>query len=253
MESVAVDGAILSALALGPAGAPPVAMLHGLVWGNMASFYPAIALKLAAGFRVILYDQRAHGCSSRARSGFDLDSQANDLAAVLAHFDLADGSVDLVGHSMGALIALRFALRRPTRVRRLALLDAPMPASAHIAPSLHHCASQADLDGLMDSQLKGRRRARMHQRLSSLVFDSTLVADLCAMGNEPTEALAGFDRPVLLIYGRASPCLEAGERLWRGLRHSEFVVLEAGHYVLEEAPAQVVAHLARFLSAAHPA
>ncbi len=248
-----MEGAVLSALALGRAEAPPVVMLHGLVWGNMASFYSSIALKLAAGFRVILYDQRGHGGSSLAHSGFDLESQANDLAAVLAHFGLASTRVDLVGHSMGALIALRFALRQPAAVRRLALLDAPMPASAHVAPSLRSCISEADLDSLIDPHLKGRRRDRMRQRLCALLLQSSLVTDVSAMDNEPAAAMAGFDVRVLLIYGRTSPCLEAGEALRRVLRHVEFCVLEAGHYVLEEAPEQLLAHLTRFLSEADPA
>jgi pimeloyl-ACP methyl ester carboxylesterase len=253
MESVSVKGAVLSALALGPAGAPPVAMLHGLVWGSMASFYAPVASALAASFRVILYDQRGHGGSSAARAGYDLDSQANDLAAVLAHFGLAETPVHLVGHSMGALIALRFALRHPARLRRLVLLDAPMPASAHVAPSLRACATASDIERLIDAQVQGRRRARLRQRLGALLCESSLVADISGMGNEPESALAAYTGAVLLIYGRTSPCLAACASLRRALRHVEYDVLEAGHYLLEEAPEPVCAHLMRFLLAAEAA
>jgi len=255
MELIDVGGAELSSLALGAASAPPLAMLHGLVSGNMATWYSAFATPLAESRRVLLYDQRGHGGSSVPASGFDLDSQARDLLAVLGYYGLRDEPVDLVGHSMGALIALRFALRWPHRVRRLALVDAPMPAREHVAPSLRGLVSREALAEYIDvhlaaTGLKGRRRERLHQRLAALFFESTLLRDVLAMDGEPDAALAALDLPVLLLYGERSPCLAAGRHLVHALPRARLQLLDGGHYLPEEAPAALRRHLQDFLAVA---
>jgi pimeloyl-ACP methyl ester carboxylesterase len=251
MDMIAVEDAQLSALALGAEDAPPVAMLHGLVSGNMASWYSAIASPLSSRHRVLLYDQRGHGGSSIPADGFDLDSQTRDLLAVLEHFGCGSQAVDLVGHSMGALVALRFALRHPRRVRRLVLADAPMPACDFVAPSLRGVTSRAALAAYVDQQAAGgtgRRRQRLQQRLEALFFESTLLRDLDAMSAEPDEALALLDLPVLLVYGRRSLCLAAGHRLQGILPQAQLQLLDAGHYLPEEAPDALLRQLQGFLS-----
>lgn len=252
MNMIPVDGAELSSLALGDASAPPLVMLHGLVSGNMASWYSAVASPLAQSRRVLLYDQRGHGGSSVPAGGFDLDSQARDLSAVLGYYGLRHEPVDLVGHSMGALITLRFALRWPQRVRRLVLVDAPMPAREHVAPSLRGLVSRQALANYIDvhlaaTGLKGRRRERLHQRLAALFFESSLLRDVLAMDGEPDAALAALELPVLLLYGERSPCLDAGRHLLRALPRARLQLLDGGHYLPEENPAALRRHLQDFL------
>jgi pimeloyl-ACP methyl ester carboxylesterase len=252
METIAVRGAQLSTLALGPDHLPTVAMLHGLVSGNMASWYSSIASKLAAERRVLLYDQRGHGASTLSTTGFDLDSQAEDLDQVLTHYDFATKPIDLVGHSMGALIALHFALARPERIRRLVLVDAPMPACEYVGPSLRGVQSREVLNSFIEQHmgagLSGRRLERLRQRLGALFFETSLLSDVFDMEAEPDEALAAFDRPVLLLYGRNSPCVAAGHHLRRLLPQAELHLLEGGHYLTEEAPDLLCRHIQQFLS-----
>ncbi|MDB5968863.1 MAG: alpha/beta hydrolase [Hydrocarboniphaga sp.] len=253
-HTIAVNGAQLSSLALGAGDGTPLVMLHGLISGNMASWYSAYATPLARARRVLLYDQRGHGDSSLPSGGFDLDAQAADLLAVLAHHGHADTAVDIVGHSMGALIALHFALRHPRRVQRLVLVDAPMPARDHVAPSLLGVTSPEALAAYVDAELpaSGRRRERLLKRLSALFFGSTLMQDVLAMNAEPDAALAALDLPVLLVYGRRSPCLAAGHRLQRLLPRAQLELIDCGHYIPEEAPAALRAQLDAFLSVAVP-
>jgi pimeloyl-ACP methyl ester carboxylesterase len=254
MDRIDVEGAQLSALALGPADAQPVVMLHGLVSGNMASWYSAIASPLAAEHRVLIYDQRGHGDSSLPAAGFDLEQQARDLQAVLTFDGLGTTPVDVVGHSMGALIALHYALGQPQRVQRLVLVDAPMPACDYVAPSLAGVRSREALADYIDQHLaaatglKGRRRERLHQRLAALFFESTLMQDVQAMSAEPDAALAALDLPVLLVYGQRSPCLAAGQHLARALPQAQLCLVEGGHYLPEEAPEALRVQLQRFLA-----
>jgi pimeloyl-ACP methyl ester carboxylesterase len=251
MQTIHVDGASLSTLALGRDGGTPLLMLHGLIAGNMATWYSAYATPLSRERRVLLYDQRGHGDSSLPARGFDLDTQVADLIAVREHHRVNGEAIDIVGHSMGALIALHYALRYPQLVNRLVLIDAPMPAHHHVAPSLLAVTSPEALTAYVDSEMptgNGRRRERLLRRLSALFFESTLMQDVMAMNAEPDAALAALDVPTLLIYGTHSPCLAAGLHLQRTLPNARLERVDSGHYIPEEAPAPLRALLDGFLS-----
>ena len=76
----------------------PVVLIHG--WPlNGASWEKQVAALLAAGNRVITYDRRGFGASDKPAYGYDYDTFAADLDAVLTRLDLRD--VVLVGFSMG--------------------------------------------------------------------------------------------------------------------------------------------------------
>jgi non-heme chloroperoxidase len=70
---------------------------------------------LAAGHQLIAYDLRGHGRSTLGRSGFGVQAYAQDLAAVLDHFDVRQGVV--VAHSTGGIGALALAVDAPADVR----------------------------------------------------------------------------------------------------------------------------------------
>ena len=86
----------------------PVALIHGWpLTGDMFE-YQTVAL-LEAGFRVITYDRRGFGQSGHPATGYNYDTFADDLAAVLEALDLAD--VSLVGFSMGSGEIARYLSR----------------------------------------------------------------------------------------------------------------------------------------------
>ena len=76
----------------------PVVLIHGYPLSGRAWDRQVPAL-LAAGYRVITYDRRGFGQSSQPATGYDYDTFAADLHALLEHLDLRDAV--LVGHSMG--------------------------------------------------------------------------------------------------------------------------------------------------------
>ena len=60
----------------------PVVLIHGLVIGNLATWFFGVAPLLARRRSVLLYDQRGHGLSAPAENGFDLTTSSADLAAI---------------------------------------------------------------------------------------------------------------------------------------------------------------------------
>jgi pimeloyl-ACP methyl ester carboxylesterase len=78
------------------------------------------------GMRCVAYDRRGHGRSSDPGRGYDFDTLADDLAAVLDSLDLR--GVTLVGHSMGCAEISRYLTRHgSSRVVRVALLSPTLP------------------------------------------------------------------------------------------------------------------------------
>ncbi len=106
------------------AGAP-VVLIHGwpLSGRSWESQVPAL---VDAGYRVITYDRRGFGESSQPWEGYDYDTFAADLAALLTHLDVADAT--LVGFSMGGGEVVRYLATYGTaRVSRAVLASAVPP------------------------------------------------------------------------------------------------------------------------------
>ncbi len=73
------------------------------------------------GFRCVAHDRRGHGRSAQPTNGYDYDTLADDLAALIEHLDLRD--VRLIGHSMAGGEIVRYLNRHGAgRVNRIVLL-----------------------------------------------------------------------------------------------------------------------------------
>jgi len=103
----------------------PIVFSHG--WPLNGDAWDGQMLFLAQnGFRVIAHDRRGHGRSDRPTQGNDMDTYADDLAAVIDALDLKDAI--LVGHSTGGGEITRYVTRHGTGcVAKLALLGAVTP------------------------------------------------------------------------------------------------------------------------------
>ncbi|MET9956240.1 alpha/beta hydrolase [Streptomyces sp. NPDC006339] len=112
------DGAQLATYVDGPAQAPVTAVLvHGL--SVTAALWRSHAPLLASeGMRVVRYDQRAHGYSTRGTAPLSLNQLADDLALVL-ETAAPRGPLVLAGHSMGSMTLMRLVARHPALVPRI--------------------------------------------------------------------------------------------------------------------------------------
>jgi non-heme chloroperoxidase len=124
MSSVeAQDGTRLHVKDMG--SGEPVVLIHG--WplnGDMFEFQ-TVAL-LEAGYRVITYDRRGFGQSGHPATGYDYDTFADDLAAIMEKLDLK--AATLVGFSMGGGEIARYLSRHGSaRVAKTVLIGAVVP------------------------------------------------------------------------------------------------------------------------------
>ena len=119
----------------------PLVVVHGLF--GSASNWRTVALKLEKDYAVWSVDLRNHG-NSFHRQGMSYAQQADDLLRWLDNVGL--DKVSLLGHSMGGKVVMEFALRYPSRVEKLIVVDiAPIqytPSHNEIIASLIELKAQ---------------------------------------------------------------------------------------------------------------
>lgn len=121
---VAVTGGDLRVVVWDPAGDPTddVLLIHGVTSSHLAFSFVVEGLP---GIRVTAPDLRGRGASNALTGAAGLRAHADDLAAALDALGVEKTLV--VGHSMGAFVAVVFAQRHPDRVSRLLLVDGGLP------------------------------------------------------------------------------------------------------------------------------
>ena len=127
-ETITTNGIRLAVSHAGPADGPPVILLHGFPEGS-ACWRRQVGPLAAAGYRVMIPDQRGYGSSDKPGGigAYALDALAADILGLID----ATGHprVALVGHDWGGIVAWWVARTHPGRVERLAVLNAPHPVA----------------------------------------------------------------------------------------------------------------------------
>ncbi|MBK3544785.1 alpha/beta fold hydrolase [Streptomyces sp. MBT60] len=101
---------------------PPLLLLHGLA-GHCGE-WEALTARFAATHRVIAFDARGSGASTRRPGDVTRAAHVSDVRAVARRFGLAGEDTVLVGQSMGGLTALLTAAAHPELCRALVLIEA---------------------------------------------------------------------------------------------------------------------------------
>jgi 3-oxoadipate enol-lactonase len=180
-----VKGTRLRCFVGGPAGGEPVVLIHGL--GGGSANWAFLAPELARTRRVLVVDLPGHAGSEPLPAAPGLAPFADRVAAVAAAEGMLPAHV--VGHSLGGLVALRLAARRPELVRSVVLA-----AAAGISSSTRMAERVLALVGWVQP---GRRIspywrivARSDQ-LKRAVFGHWFVSDPEALSDRGVEALLG--------------------------------------------------------------
>lgn len=197
-----------------------VMLLHGLA--STLRMFDLIAPPLADDYAVYMLDQRGHGQSAKPDAGYDFESIAADLDAVLDMLGLEQ--VNLVGHSWGAYTTLYYAATRPERVRKAVLVDGglakfsdrfPTWEEAEIAmsPPEYHQRSLSDIERMIQEDWLGAAFRPELAPLALSIFDTDDPSDVKPHLNrrnhmqiarviwefDPVEYYARVSAPVLII------------------------------------------------------
>jgi non-heme chloroperoxidase len=235
---------------------PTVLLIHG--WPlDSRSWEPQVQALLTAGHRVITYDRRGFGRSSRPTTGYDFDTLAHDLDVLLTALDLHD--VSLVGFSLGTGELARYIGTRGTdRLTSCVFIES-------LAPSF--VKSEDNPDGVDEAAVAAVQQAVLDDRfawLTGLLSDflnldhylgtrvsEETVRSLWNAGAEASsyatwacvrtwlddyaEDLKRVDIPTLIVHGTADRILSIdgqGRRLHAALPDSELVEIEDGPHLL---------------------
>lgn len=122
IQRITTNGITYSVTTAGALEHPAVVLLHG--WMGTSHTWRKVLPELSRSHFVVVPDMRGHGASDKPPSGYDGLCLASDVVGLLDALGVR--SAHLVGHDMGALVALVFAGNFPARTRSLTYLDEPL-------------------------------------------------------------------------------------------------------------------------------
>ncbi len=144
MPSLRCAGTAFQVHGAGEGADTAIVLIHG-VGMDQRAWQPQLAA-LAQNHRVVTYDMLGHGESRLPPEGVELADFAAQLLQLLDHLQIARAHI--VGHSMGALVALEFALRHPERCARLLALNAVFQRSAEQRAAVQERARLLQSEGV---------------------------------------------------------------------------------------------------------
>ena len=235
---------------------PAVVLIHGWPFDSR-SWEPQVHALLAAGHRVVNYDRRGFGRSSRPATGYDFDTLATDLGEVLRALDLSD--VALVGFSLGTGEVARYVGRYGTdRLRGVVLIESLAPSFTKSAENPNG-VDEAGVAGVQQAILDDRYAWLSGMMANFLNLDDHLgkrVSEEAVRGIEATGAeaspyatwacpvgwlddftadIARIDVPTLILHGTADRILSIdgqGRRLHAALPDARYVEIEGGPHIV---------------------
>jgi len=254
----------------------PVVLSHG--WPLSSEAWAGQMLFLAQhGYRVIAHDRRGHGRSSQTSSGNDMNTYADDLAAVIDHLDLKNAV--LVGHSTGGGEVTRYVGRHGTkRVSKVVLIAAVPPLVVKTEANPEGIPSEV-FDGLRSSLARdpsqffrdfafpfyGANRAGSNVSqglldqfwLWSMQGSVKSIYECIKAFSETdfTEDLKRFDVPTLLLHGEDDqivPVMDSSRKSAKLIRNVQEVYYPGGaHGITATQPDQVNTDMLDFLKKGH--
>jgi len=250
----------------------PIILLHG--YAQNSHMWRPLIEELAKTHRVIAPDLRGFGQSSKPESGYDKTTMARDIHALAASLDFK--RIGIAGHDIGLMVAYAYAAQYPDSVKRIALMDAFLPGvgdwtKVWLLRDLWHFHFYGKTPLAL---VEGRERIYFEHFWNDFAADpahSVSEADrqvYAAAYAQPGAMRAGFEvfrafeqdardfaafsttrlkMPMLVLTGEKA----SGEFLIAQARlvaeNVEGVVVKgSGHWLMDEAPAQVIPKLVSF-------
>ncbi len=259
---------------------PPLLLVHG--WPESWYAWRLLMPALARDFEVIAVDQRGIGLSDKPEDGYDAGTLANDLVALMDA--LGHARFAAVGHDTGYFIGYALAADHPERVERVALAEVPGPPGVSPSPPLFvpepvnnrlwHIPFNRVNHELTERLVQGREDVFFGYEFAiqggGWVMPDDLQRYYFGLFSDPDTLRGSFGlyrawdatlsqnaeratrklaMPVLAIGGAESWGERAGEGMKPAADDVQTVVIpNAGHWVAEQAPEEMLAALTAFLA-----
>ena len=253
---------------------PAVVLIHG--FGETGDMWSPMAARLAKDHTIIVPDLRGMGLSSHPAGGYDKWTQAGDIRVVLDKLGI--GRADIVGHDIGVMVAYAYAARYQDKTSRLVVIDSPVPGippwdQIVRMPALWHFNfGGPDAERLV----AGRERIYLDRFWNEFAGDPSKIdeatrrhyAEIYARPGAMRSAFAQFlaidqkddaDNLKAMQTKLTMPVLAIGAEKAFGanvaiqMRNAatnvqEVIVPNAGHWLMDEAPAPTIAAVQDFLA-----
>lgn len=197
-------------IAIGIAGTgPALVLLHGI--GSRGVSWLPVAEELANEFQLVMLDLRGHGDSSKPEHGYLLPDYARDLDAVLKALSLDRPLI--MGHSLGGMTVLEWAIVNPGKAAALVIEDSPMIRGGEGVAELFDgwialsSMSTADAEAYYTEHNPEWPEGERHRRAVSITSVAPgafheMRADMLAQGGASViPTYARITSPTLLVYG----------------------------------------------------
>lgn len=236
----------------------PVVFLHG-VYDSRHSFDRLLPL-LPGNYHIFVIDLRGHGNSSKPDTGFAQSDFAGDVIAFLDAVKL--DRVNLVGHSMGALIAHKIAIEHPERVDKLVLMAATptlanKPGAAEAQKMLATLTDPIDVNFVREF-VKGsfvkqppddflQAQVAESMKIPAKVWKQVLGA---AIAEDHSKDLSKIKAKTLLLWGDQDPLFDRNDQkvLDDAIPDSTLTIFPGvGHNVPSEEPEKAASAIDAFL------
>lgn len=207
----------------------PLIFLHGWL-GSWRYWWPAMQA-LSTHYRTFALDLWGFGDSSKAPESYSLDAYVTMLDQFVEQLGIAR-PLTLVGHSLGAAVALRFAAAHPDAVTRLAAVALPVSGALFHARLL-----DGDPAALLARVLKSSHpEVEAELRKTDPAAISAIAAELKETDFGP--AITSSAAPVLLIYGESDALVQyPNSHFADAAGNLALVTLPASHFpMLEDGP-----------------
>jgi pimeloyl-ACP methyl ester carboxylesterase len=220
---MSADGVAIATYAWGDPDAPVVVAVHGFASSAIANWHVTGWTRelTRAGFRVLAYDQRGHGASSKPHpvGAYSMERLVADLLAVV-NTHLVDDFA-LLGYSLGARVGWHAALELPERLTRAVLGGIPDgdPLTTFLVEEARGFAAGGprsdDRLTMAYLDMAGRTEGNDLGALVSLV-------EGMRGGTQPDVSRPPL-QPLLVATGSEDPILEGSRRLAAAAPHAEFL------------------------------
>ena len=260
------NGVTLAYVPLGDLAGPAVVLIHG--YTDSARDWVPLVPYLSPRLRLILVDIRGHGCSSKPECCYTRLDFAYDIKLLLDALGVT--RADVVGHSLGSIIAQTFAEYWPERTARVVLISSsggPRPGAPPRPPAYDYAAQIRQLKEPIDPDSPFmiewwssptpvdedfiRRQRRDAAAIPLYVWLAVL--DQGLIDSDLQKTLPKLTAPTLLIWGSKDPIMpeEVRQTLREALPQALVKVLPGlGHNPFWEDPQAVAEVINAFLAAA---